>query len=135
MRDGEKVVELSRLQSKNNRILRPLLRFYGLPFDDSSFDHRLKTVLLWLGYPIYQSRLASLEVKLNDICGGTFGLKMELKDLKLKLEMNLETPILKLETILSRIDSLEHSVNANLERDRRTNDFIQSQIQARRNGH
>ena len=153
MRDGEKVVELSRLQSKNNRILRPLLRFYGLPFDDSSFDHRLKYLLGWLGYPINEQRLANLEVSVNDNTEAIFRLENRMGSLENRmgslenrmeslenrmesLENRMESLENQMETIVSQLASLQHAVNAtNLERDRRTNEAIQALVQARRDGY
>ena len=146
MRDGEKVVELSRLQSKNNRILRPLLRFYGLPFDDSSFDHRLKYLLGWLGYPINEQRLANLEVSVNDNTEAIFRLENRMRSLENRmrslenrmgsLENRMGSLENQMETIVSQLASLQHAVNAsNLERDRRTNEAIQALVQARRDGY
>lgn len=65
--DGRKVISLSELKDPNNSILEPLLQFYEQNYIDLNFEKRIRLLLLILGYPADEDRLAKLEKKLEDV--------------------------------------------------------------------
>lgn len=69
MVSGLKKVELDRLRGPYNRTLGPLLQFYHILHENSSFERKLNLLLMWLGYPINFDLLANTNMKLSNLDG------------------------------------------------------------------